>query len=396
MKFKNKGRKIYKTKERNYYRKRKSSRFMSVGLTILLTGGLVFVGYSVAEPLLNYSKKQGDNSISSLGNSINADEMYNADESSLGDLEDFEELSSPYKCTFLSRRSLDDIYSLEDALDEISDSGVKYVAVPLKISGGRIYYSSGVRGAEYSGAVVSYMELDEIVSAIEEAGLKSIAYMCVLDDNIYPASYPDAGYRIDESGSIWLDNSPDNGGKPWLNPFSYETVDYVENLADEITLSGFDKIIYSGIEFPPFRQSDLDYIGETVKESGRYTKLVTLANELCTIAENNGIQSMLEVAATDVAKGNAEVLHAELLSVRTIVVNINFDELYSIETADGTFYEFNGDNVSNAKKIMRIIKDDIEKFNVVVRLSGDDIYEDELEEVREALVKLGYKSYILN
>ena len=49
MKFKNKGRKIYKTKEKNYYGKSPVGKAFSVGLTVLLIGGIGFIGYSVAE-----------------------------------------------------------------------------------------------------------------------------------------------------------------------------------------------------------------------------------------------------------------------------------------------------------------------------------------------------------
>jgi len=393
MKFKNRGRKIYKTKEKKYYAKGRSGRFMSVFLTILLTGGLVFVGYSVAEPLLNYTKKKGDDIKSSLGNSTI---LSDTSEDSADSLETLESMKTVYNCTFLSRSSLDDIDSLEYELEEINENGFEYVVVPLKISGGKIYYSSDVRGAGYSGAVVSYLELYEIVSAIEESGLKSIAYMSVLDDNIYPSSYPDAGYRIEESGSIWLDDSPDNGGQPWLNPFSYDAVEYSESLADEITLAGFEKIIFADVVFPPFRESDIDYIGETVRDSGRYTSLVSLANDLHTIAEKNGVPSMLEVSAEDIVEGNAEVFRPELLSTSMLVVHIDFDNLYTLETSEGKVYEFTGDTASNAKKIMRIIKKDIENFKVIIRLSGDNFYEEDLEDAKSELIKLGYESYILN
>ena len=60
MKIKNKGRKIYKTKEKNYYGKSPVGKAFSVGLSILLIGGIGFIGYSVAEPIINYNKKKGD------------------------------------------------------------------------------------------------------------------------------------------------------------------------------------------------------------------------------------------------------------------------------------------------------------------------------------------------
>ena len=64
MKFRNKGRKIYKTKEKNYYGKTPAGKFFSGALTVLLLGGIGFLGYSVAEPIINYTKKRGDNDIS--------------------------------------------------------------------------------------------------------------------------------------------------------------------------------------------------------------------------------------------------------------------------------------------------------------------------------------------
>ena len=60
MKIKNKGRKIYKTKEKNYYGKSPFGKFMSGALSVLLIGGLGFLGYSVAEPIINYTRKAGD------------------------------------------------------------------------------------------------------------------------------------------------------------------------------------------------------------------------------------------------------------------------------------------------------------------------------------------------
>ena len=60
MKRKNKGRKIYKTKEKNYYGKSPLGKALSAALTVLLIGGIGFIGYSVAEPIINYTQHKGD------------------------------------------------------------------------------------------------------------------------------------------------------------------------------------------------------------------------------------------------------------------------------------------------------------------------------------------------
>ena len=66
MKRKNKGRKIYKTKEKNYYGKSPVGKFMSGLLTVLLIGGIGFIGYSVAEPIINYTQHKGDKPASTM------------------------------------------------------------------------------------------------------------------------------------------------------------------------------------------------------------------------------------------------------------------------------------------------------------------------------------------
>ena len=58
MKDKNKGRKIYKTKETNTYQKSVSSKIFSAGLTVLFLGGVVFIGYSSADQLMHLKKKK--------------------------------------------------------------------------------------------------------------------------------------------------------------------------------------------------------------------------------------------------------------------------------------------------------------------------------------------------
>ena len=122
--------------------------------------------------------------------------------------------------------------------------------------------------------------------------------------------------------------------------------------------------------------------------------LVSLANDLYDIAGKNGVPSMLEVSAEDIAKGCAEVFRPGLLSTVMLVVNIDFDNLYTLETTEGKTYHFTGDTASKAKKLMRIIKEDIKDFKVIIRLSGENLYEEDLEETKSELIKLGYESYI--
>ena len=146
MKRKNKGRKIYKTKEKNYYGKSPVGKFMSGLLTVLLIGGIGFIGYSVAEPIINYTQHKGDE----------PSESTNTEENTSGDgTEGATDPSSGEKITaelftaaHLRASDLTDMKSLQSALSTVPQGeGIEYVEVPLKVKGGKVYYASSNVGS---------------------------------------------------------------------------------------------------------------------------------------------------------------------------------------------------------------------------------------------------------
>jgi hypothetical protein len=49
---------------------------------------------------------------------------------------------------------------------------------------------------------------------------------------------------------LWLDNSADQGGRAWLNPYSKEAKDYIVEIAVELIQMGFYQIILDSVQFP--------------------------------------------------------------------------------------------------------------------------------------------------
>ena len=265
MKFKNKGRKIYKTKEKNYYGKSPVGKAFSVGLTVLLIGGIGFIGYSVAEPLINYSKKKGDNADSSA--------VLSATESITDEngepVEDNTEPAVPlpldaekYRAYALSTNDLIGTDTLKDALKRIPQGeSIEFVEVPLKVGGGDIYYASNNYYATSAGLVRSYIRLKDIVSTISDAGYKPVALVSTFNDNTLPKYFRDMSYITVDDGSQWIDNTVEAGGKPWMNPFSETAVSYNSDIVEEISSAGFDKVVCYDFIFPDFRPSDAEYLG---------------------------------------------------------------------------------------------------------------------------------------
>lgn len=399
MKFKNKGRKIYKTKEKNYYGKSPVGKAFSVGLTVLLVGGIGFLGYSVAEPLINYTKKKGDNTGTTSAVETTAsltDENGNPVTTAEPITPAIPVSAEEYRAYALTAMDISGVDSIRGALQRVpKDENIEYIEVPLKVSGGNIYYLSTNYYAVQSGAVQSYMQLSDIVSAISAEGYKTAALVSTFNDNVAPYTFRDMGYLTIDDGSQWIDNDLEAGGKPWMTPFSDSAVAYNADIADEISAAGFDRVVCYDFVFPPFRQSDVEYLGNNVVSADRYMALTSAANMMYDRIMDNGSTMMLEVSAAELLKGNTDILQPMLLKVNTVILNIDLDVIsYGVYTND-TVYEFNGTSAENVKKMLDLVSGDVDDFNVAVRISGLTASPQDLLEAKEEAAANGFDSFVL-
>lgn len=398
MRFKNKGRKIYKTKEKNYYGKSPVGKAFSVGLTFLLVGGIGFLGYSVAGPLLKYSKKTGDSDVPQPttmvtqpvtdedNNPLNGEADSGLDNSAL-------EPICGYALTVNDMVNRD---ILKAALKRIpEDKPIEYVEVPLKASGGRIYYMSNDFTAVHSGAVVCEMPLGEIASAIIQQGYKPMALVSIFDDNITPATFHDIGYTFAADGTQWLDNTPESGGKPWISPFSQTAVSYNINIINEISGSGFSKVVCSDFIFPEFRDSDIELIGDSVVSADRYMTLTSAANTFYDNITGKGSTMLLEVSAADILSGKCEIMQPMLLKVNTVVLTIDLDKIrFGVFTGD-TVYEFSGTAAENVSKMLDLVSDSVSGLNVVAKITAQNYNQSDIDKAIDILAEHNINSYII-
>ncbi len=396
MKFRNKGRKIYKTKEKNYYGKSPAGKAFSVGLTVLLIGGIGFLGYSIAEPIVNYNKKTGDQAESSVVSIEQPKSPVDPDYS--GEVINVEQNLNieVYKAAALSVEDMSNSTTLSAALNRIpAEQGIEYIEIPLKAPGGLVYYDSGNYYAQMTGAVQSDLTLDEITGIVRQKGYKPAAMVSTFNDNIIPASFPETGYITIDDGSQWIDNDVEAGGKPWMSPFQAAAVSYVTDIVNEVSVADFDKVICSDFVFPQFRDSDVEYLGPTVVSTDRYWTLIQTANLMYDTILKNGSTMMLEVNASDVLKGSDDILQDMLLDVNTVILNINVDEIeYGVYTSE-TVYEFDGTAAEKVDKMLGLISGKLKGFNVAVRISGTGVNAEELLKAKEKISGYGYSSFVI-
>lgn len=365
-----KGRKVYRTN--SYEKKKRLKRALRILLGLIVIAALVFVGYSVGKPILNYLNKENENTDNveepwtpPAVTSWVTETLDTSGDSTEVTVEPSETVTSPdnkikssgLTAYMLSEDALSDPSQFSALLDHVKADGYTAVSVTLKAKGGKIYYSTASTMAKSDeNAVVGNMPIQQITSLIKNSGLKMIAELNILEDNNRYGEYRDGSYHALD-GSTWLDTAADKGGKPWLSPFDDDTKELIRYMADEVSAAGFDYITVSGLTFPTFRNSDLNLLGDIVKDTNRYKALIELANIVQTAANEHNTKTFIRTNAADIIYGRAEIFKPSELSGYTLLIDFDpaeFTESVVYNNNEIVFSEL--DSSSKFKTAFEIIK----------------------------------------
>lgn len=308
-----------KVKVHRYEKKRRQREivgpgrtFLSLCLTFLAAGVIGVVGYSIAKPIIQFVSVHSEESLDSAPSLETALPPVTTTEITALTTVSTETTTQPQPAVaqlgqgfVLDNAALASADSLAQALREgkAAYENASFVLVPLKVTGGAILYNTSVSLAQACGAAQGSLSPREIVEAIRAANLTPVASCSLLEDHMLPDADASAGYLIASSGTRWLDNKPENGGEPWTSPFSDVTRGYLSDLVSEISEAGFAQIWCGDLKFPPFRQTDLEYIGESVQSPNREEALVSLLAALQGAAGETPL--WLQVPAQEYLAGTA-------------------------------------------------------------------------------------------
>ncbi|MBZ4670302.1 MAG: hypothetical protein JG769_606 [Oscillospiraceae bacterium] len=401
------GRKIKRTK--NLYGSRRRNHVKNAVkaiVMILVIGGIAFLGYSIGEPVLNFLREKAQNPTSSTSSanetssgdvSSKAEENSSESETSSSSTESSEgNKDFGFSAYEIKSESLLNMESLKAAVDQAKQQGYSAVAVVLKSPGGAVNYNTNVELAKKAYISQSQLSAADIAKAVNESGLKSVAFVGTLNDNLTPKVDKTAGYTFENSQTAWYDDSPEKGGKPWLNPFSETTKSFMTEIANEVCLAGFDEVICTGVAFPPFRNTDLNYIGTLVKDPNRYTALLNIADIFKTAAANTSSKVAVEISAKGLIEGTDEIFKPQMLEGFKIAVDYNPAKI-------GTKLVDNGSEIiltdlpayDKAKKIFETAKAKAGGIEIIPCIEHDGANVGDVSETIRALVDLGYKNYII-
>ncbi|WMJ23801.1 putative glycoside hydrolase [Paludicola sp. MB14-C6] len=260
-----KQRKIIRTK-RIYKRKRTKSKALSTIVFILFLFVLVGFGFIVKG---EWSKRFGPNAPKPSSNTSSdyseskPSSLVSSGTNSKPDTSDsLKEIKAAYlPSSQLAQHSADQFKAV---MQKFKTDGYNAVYVELKTPEGKIYYNTQNESAKKFNAVAENpIDLNVLVKAMKDAGLKPLAQMSALKDGIAPHVKNENSYAFGTTLTTnWLDNSVDKGGKPWLNPYMDKARSYICDLTKELSTAGFEAIVLDNVMFPEKNTGKLNLINE--------------------------------------------------------------------------------------------------------------------------------------
>jgi hypothetical protein len=136
---------------------------------------------------------------------------------------------------------------LDAMLALIDESEVNAMVIDVKETGGWLYYETDLPEAVASGAIMDspIISLEELLPALRERGIYTIARVVVMKDNTLGRARPELAVRNTASGEPWTDW----GGGVWLDPGNPGVAEYVAAIAGDLAARGFDEVQLDYIRF---------------------------------------------------------------------------------------------------------------------------------------------------
>lgn len=358
--------KIKRSKGRLYKKKRSTAKtVIETAVLVLLAGGLIFVGYKAAGPLIEYFNNGGGST---------AITGWTPSESILsGDTTPPDTSSSPTEAStepsverlgsyLLPQAALQSKTSLNSALDNAKKMGFGIVIAPLKDDTGNFLYKSGLESLKNMQFNKGTLTAKEIAEAIKAKGLVPKADISALKDYQSPEYISDLSY-FTVGGYRWYDAMPEDGGRQWIDPHREGAKKYCSDIVNELKAAGFEEIVMSNTRYPPFQYGDIKYLDPLYFEENRYAELIAVYNR-CYAASGKSVAVGVSIKDVIDGKGQDFVGTAELLKDKSfsgkIFLTINLSDFgETIETADG--------------KQLTLPKDAAEKVDLLVSKASEYI-----------------------
>lgn len=218
---------------------------LKVIIGLILAAAVIFVGYSIADPLgkLISGKWKPTASSSTV---VSSSKPAVSSSKPAAKKPETKVSSTTVRGVYLPKSYLSNTALLNSFIAQAKSAGINLAIIDLKAEDGVVNYASKVEDAK---EMVSAGAPDASVAAkaLSDAGITPAARICAFEDPVAPTVLRGAGVMYVKNHSInWLDPM----GKRWLNPNSQKAQDYISSLAAEAVSLGYKQVFIDSLTFP--------------------------------------------------------------------------------------------------------------------------------------------------
>ena len=134
---------------------------------------------------------------------------------------------------------------------ELSNAKANAVLIDFKTPDGNLHFNCSSETAVSIGATDSaYDNAGAIIARLKSDGYKIIANVYCFEDGLAASMLSGAEVTEAGTGAVWLDNTAQKDGNPWLNPYSQKAQEYLLEIIAKSVESGADVVMLSSVCFP--------------------------------------------------------------------------------------------------------------------------------------------------
>lgn len=194
------------------------------------------------------------------------------------------------KTAYLNNQTVADPQAFSQALQQAAEQGYDSILFDLKSQDGTVHYTIDYNEPVNARVTAEHpIDLQQTAQQILDAGLMPVASIYTFHDNIYPLADNSASTYYMDSDVLWVDDAPDKGGKPWIDPFTPSGQDYIRHIIDDAIEAGFQKIILQEVQFPEGYSLDMIDYGAHASDD-KHAFLAQYIEQMTAYAAQQGVE----------------------------------------------------------------------------------------------------------
>lgn len=216
------------------------------------------------------------------------------------------------KAVYMPTEKLNDKKYIKNFIRSIKFKNANSVIIDFKTKDGKTAYLSNTTYAVMTNcAMFDNQTIKEAIASFNENNINVIAGIYCFEDPNAASFDHSAAVKYMNSNVVWLDKPSNNGGKPWLNPYSKKAQSYIKEIISEVNALGIKGFLLRSVCFPGGDNSKTaGFPGEVTKED-RNTALLTFIKSIRDQLTNDCFVLVLQTA-NDIINGNDKLYFGSL------------------------------------------------------------------------------------